>query len=178
MDMMQRVLAKKYAQAFLNVRGHPLAPDTSAHSEQFVLFMRQRKKALFYVQLALLDDRLKKESLLKVLEQFKLDTLLEKLVDILIAHRRLFLLPEVVDFIVQISNEQLHKIDFKVESSHELTHEQLHELKKFLASQTGKQITLLPRIDTTLIAGIRLISTTFEWERSIRKQLRALSHIR
>ncbi len=175
---MQRVLAKKYAHAFLNVLDHTLTLEVMAQIEHFVAFIEQRKTALFYLQLALVGDAIKKESLLKVLQQFKLESLGEKLIELLLSHKRLFLIPEVFNFIVQLAHEQRNMLSFKAESSHELAPKQINELKKFLASQTGKNITLSARIDKTLIAGIRLISPTFEWEHSIRKQLRALSHMR
>ena len=178
MDSMQRILAKKYASAYMNVFGSSLTSKKIEQIERFVQFLEQHKKVLFYLQLALIDDSLKKESLIALVRKFDLDVSFEKLFDLLLFQKRLFLMPEVLCFIVQFFHEQLHRLIFRAESSHELSSAQLAELKKFLVSQTGKKITLLPRIDKTLIVGIRLVNPTFEWEHSIRKQLRTLSYLR
>jgi ATP synthase F1 delta subunit len=177
MDSLQRVLAKKYARAFVNLFAKQLTPDVIENIEHFVLFMQQRKRTLFYLQLAVLANSIKKEALLKVLAQFGLHTVFEQLVTVLLEQRRLFLLVDVSDFIRQIYKEQHNIIDFNVMSSHDLSQEQKQALAQFLLENTTKKGSFSYCIDPQLIAGVRVISESYQWEHSVRKQLRALSRV-
>ena len=63
---------------------------------------------------------------------------------------------------------------FTIESTVNLSREELVPLKLFLAKKTGKSIIFHTEIKPELIAGIKAYSETLGFEHSIRKRLQAL----
>lgn len=171
------LLAKKYARAFFNLFKDTLSLSVINHCQDFVRFMQDHKRALYYMQLSLLSDAVKQQIIIDELSRFKLDKLFKKLVDLLTAHKNLYLIADIVSALVELYTQYYNRIKFTALSSHELTDKQLRTIEKFLAEKTGKIIVLTPRIDKGLIAGIKLSSATLRWEYSVRKQLKALNRI-
>ena len=167
-------LARKYAQAFINVFIHELDTEKIKHIKHLAHFLEKHRRVLFYVELSKLDDQGTKKAFIEVLREFKLDTLLESLIFLLQASQRFFLLPKVLEYIVHLYNDYHNIMEFTIISSHSLKETEIEEIVRSLEQKTGKKVIFSTHTDKQLIAGIKLYSDSYGWEYSIRRQLRAL----
>jgi ATP synthase F1 delta subunit len=170
-------LAKKYARAFFNLFKDALSVSSIDRCKEFVQFMQDRRRALYYMQLSLLSDMIKQQIILDELARFRLDKIFRRLVDLLTAHKNLYLIADIISVLIELYAHYNNRIEFTALSAHALTDKQLHVIEQFLVQKTGKTIVLTPRIDKELIAGIKLSSATLRWEYSVRRQLRALNKL-
>ncbi len=166
------LLARRYAQAFMNIHADDINKETFDYMRQTVSFFKQHKRALFFLELPYITDAQKQSILHQVLiQQCRLPKVFDALITQLIEHKRSFLIAEVLEQIVAIYLK-LHNIEqFLITSSHELTKAQLNEIQRYLADRLGKDIIYEYKIDKNLIAGIRLLSDYHVWEYSIAQQL-------
>ena len=72
--------------------------------------------------------------------------------------------------------EQQNIASFTIESAHPLSAEQEREVADLLAQLTGKTIIYEYMINKDLIAGLRLHSANYLWERSLEQYLRNFTH--
>lgn len=172
------VIAKKYAQAFINIHGNSLDHQTIVSLEEFASFIKSRHRILFYMHLAFIPVDTIKKTIHTLLGSYHIGTPFISLVDLLIEQKRIYLLPYVISHIISLYKESHNNMDFVIASSHELTHDQLEQLRSFLERKTHKKINYKTVIDKRLIAGIKMYSDTFYWEHSIRKQLNGLSTLK
>jgi ATP synthase F1 delta subunit len=177
MNMHHLRLAKKYACAFIALYGDQITWESLECFKRFNIFINEHKEALFYAQLSELDGQVVKKAFYKVIQDFKLNQGAEKLVDLLVSHRRIFLIREIIAYIINLMKERLNIMEFTLESSHVLSSQDRESIIQFLSRSTGKQIVYKTKINRRLIAGIQLYSDTFGWEFSVRKQLEALSRV-
>ena len=174
MNAPQYTVARKYAQAFLNVFADTISQDDFEHIEAAALFFKKQPSLLFFLKWPALGVAVKVEALNKVLQKFGLPDSFNKLVDLLAQDKRTFLIAEVLS---QISKQykKSHKLGvFNISSAHQLNEQELTTIKEFLAKLTGLDIIYNYTIDKKLIAGIRLQSDTYLWEYSIANQLNQL----
>lgn len=172
------VIAKKYAQAFINIYGNALDTQMIEALEKFTSFIKSRHRVLFYMHLAFIPQETIKKTVHTLLSSYNLTMPITALVDLLIEQKRIYLLPAVITRIISLYKESHNSMDFIIASSHELSSEQLDELRAFLEQKTAKKINYKTVIDKRLIAGIKMYSDTFYWEHSIRKQLNGLSTLK
>lgn len=171
-------LSKKYARAFISLFSSILTLDELDRAKRLSDFIKERKEALFYIQISVLDSNAVKEAFFKLLNQFKLNEAFIQLINILELHRRLFLLPMILNSIVTISKDRANIAEFIIESSHSLSESQIKILTDFLVEATGKKIIYSTKINRELIAGVKIYSDRFGWEHSVQKQLEMVSRKR
>lgn len=164
-------LARKYAVAFLNVAGNKFEQkDLKALETVTIFFIANRTIALLFNL-----PGIKKNTINQVLEklfgEFGTKELLKRLVALLLQHHRAFLLPDVLHQISDVYKQRTGIAQFQVHSSHALDEQQLQAALTFLGRITGKQVLYEYRVDSSLIAGLRLQSDTLLWEHSVKKQL-------
>jgi len=167
----ERYLARRYAQAFLNVFGKKLSASDQENLCAGATFFEEHRKAIFLMQLGFLEEEIKLEALTKIGNKMGLPAIFENLMKLLVEHKRAFLLEEVFKQLCSIFKEQLGTMQFTVKSAGELTDEQKKEVVAFLAKETGKNIFCIYKQDPSLIAGIHLQNEHFLWENSIRGRL-------
>jgi ATP synthase F1 delta subunit len=167
-------LARKYAQAFINVFIQELDAEKIRHIKHLAHFLEKHRRVLFYVELSQLDGQGTKKAFIEVLREFKLEQLFESLILLLQSSQRLFLLPKVLEYIINLYNDYHNIMEFTIISSHSLKESEIKEIVHSLEQKTGKNVIFSTHTDKQLIAGIKLYSNTYGWEHSIRKQLRAL----
>lgn len=174
MNINKSVLAKKYAQAFLNTYPHAI---TSVEYESLIKAVDhlEKQKAFFLilsVPTLTFDQRL--SALHQQLKPFHLPNEIDRLLKLLLTQHRIALLPDILKQII-IVYEQWHTImEFRISCSRSLTHNQESTLQRFISQKTGYHVKSKTIIDPTLIAGLRLQSNTLMWEYSITKQLRTI----
>lgn len=164
-------IAKKYAQAFLNVFGPQLSREDFDNVCAAALFFKQNQELLFFLSWPIIEKNTKIKALNQALEAFKLHAPFNKLIDLLASQKRTYLIMLVLDKLCILFKERNNIMTFTISSSHQLDTRELEILKRFLANLTGQDIIYDYMVDKDLIAGIRMRSDTLLWEYSISKQL-------
>jgi F0F1-type ATP synthase delta subunit len=177
MDIRATILARKYAQAFLNIFINQITPENYADLLTLESYLRNHRDAMVYFSLPhiALEEKLtlfdQLEATIKPSEPFK------KLFETLIRHNRIMLAPEILIKIGEFYRERKNILHFDIDSSHELDTEAITSIKDFLARHTGKNIESQQYINHNLIAGLRLQSDALLWEYSVRKQIHELNKL-
>lgn len=175
MNFVFRVLANRYAKAFLLSFGKEITFTDFENIKKARDYLKKHSKDLFFLQLPKISKKQKVAIMQKIIcKQFDLPVSFTKLFELLVRDKREQLLAVVFDSLYKLY-QKLHNIEsFSIESSSELTSEKLEKLKEFLARQTGADIIYTYVINPTLIAGLRMQSDTHYWEYSIKQQLKTI----
>ncbi len=177
MNVNRVIIARKYARAYFRLYGELFNKATVELLQELIVFIKDNKDLLFYMQSMFIQQALKAEAVHKLIERFELPIMFENLIITLINQKRLFLLADVLEYLVELYRKHNGIIAFKVVSAHPLTDRQLADIDRFLELMTHKTINLSTSIDRSLIVGIKLISNTLQWEYSVQKQLMALKRL-
>ncbi len=175
--MIDKLLARRYAQAFFNLFGHALSQESIYALKEFSLYIKEHKAAFSYVKIALIDDEDKVTIVNKLAHKYQLDKMLEPLLYVLAKSKRLEILPLVSDQIVVLYNTYHDLSVFSIETSSALNQTQAALVIDFLEAQTKSTVQPNFVVNTTLIAGIRALSDTYLWENSILKKLKNITTI-
>lgn len=163
-------IAKRYAQAFLNLYTLHIA-DIEA-IKQAIHFFDEHAEVFSLLKVPLLGDHIKTQALQDyLLDRFKLPSSFAKLIEIIIAHKRSYLIVDILEQIIVLYQEQQGIETFVIKSSFGLEEQDVPVLKNFLAERTGHTIIAQVIHDPGLIAGIRMQSAHHLWEYSIAKQM-------
>jgi len=170
-------LARRYAKAFNNVFSVNLSLTDVENIAQAADYLALRRRTRFFLRLPVIDVSIKKQVLDLVCKRFSLPLSVEKIIDLLLIHKRSYLLHYVFFYLVELYYAH-HAIEiFTITSSHQLSQASSEVIKNFLARRTGSTVIYTNKIDQKLIAGIRLESKSFLWEYSIRKHLRRVRQL-
>ncbi len=167
-------LTRKYAKAFINVFFSELSLDDVAHIVQAADYLASRRRTRFFLRLPAIDVSIKKQVLDLVCKRFSLPLPVEKIIDLLLEHKRSYLLHHVLLYSAELYYVHHNIVTFTIASSHELPQKSVDIIQDFLARKTKRTIMYTNKIDKKLIAGIRLESGVFLWEYSIHKHLRRI----
>lgn len=174
MDKARLFLVRRYAQAFLDLVYDEVSVPVIDDFEKAVEFFETHKEICFLIDLPLLSQERKEQALQAIIEKFRLPALSKKLFFLLIAHKRSMLLAQVLTCFIQLYKERAHIVSFVVESSFELSDNQKKDIEFFLKEQVQATVICVYRINTNLIAGVRMSNEKYIWEHSAQAQLRAL----
>ncbi len=165
-------LARRYAIAFLNLFFEKLPHDCLEKLNRFKKFLQENR--MFYVCLRLPTlSFLKKQKILnKTIKSFNLSTPVQKLVLLLLDHGRIEMLAKVVEKIIIFYRQRKNTELFGITTSHKLSDSEKKRVIKFVKILSSGDVVTNFEVDEKLIAGFRIQSKTFLWERSIAKQLR------
>ncbi len=170
-------LARRYAKAFNNVFATDLTLSDVENIAQAAEYLALRRRTRFFLRLPVIDFPVKKQVLDLMCKRFSLPLAVEKIIDLLLIHKRSYLLHYVFSYLVELYYAH-HAIEtFTITSSHQLPQASIDVIKNFLVRKTGSTVIYTNKIDQKLIAGIRLESKSFLWEYSIRKHLRRVRQL-
>jgi ATP synthase F1 delta subunit len=165
-------VAKKYAQAFVHVYGNDLSLEVLDQLRLFEDFLATQRGMLLALTLAALSPEVHDQIVKKIVQQFQLPAHVERLVKLLIQHKRLVLLRPVLKYIRKMYAMQQGVMDVAIGSSHPLDMAQKQHLCAFAQAMSGaKKIKASFVLMPEMISGIRIKSDTYLWEQSIRKLL-------
>lgn len=175
MKEVETTLSIRYAKAFLDVFKSDISDQTIEKVKQVVLLFQNNQPRISLLSLPLYSKQ-DQYTLLSTLlvEKAQLPNVFANLIDLLVKHRRASLITTVLHKIVVLYYQRNNISSFSITSSYELEESQLQSIQQFLAVQTGSVIIYTYTIDSDLIAGIRLQSTTNLWEYSVRKSIEAI----
>ncbi len=164
--------AHTYAKAFLNVFGAALTKEMIHNISQAAQFLYEHRRALFLLKVSVIPESVKKRGVKELVARFDLPASIEQLFDLLLKRRRESLLAAVCQDIVKEYNKRHHHETVVVSSSCPLTEQQKKEVVCFANAQFPGTKKYIFKIDTGLIAGIKIMSDTLMWESSIDNYLR------
>jgi len=166
------LLARRYAQAFFNVYRQDMRDEHLPFIKKAVIFLRGHStwSTFFDFSTARVDQQ--KQMIESLLKYFELPEVLEPLVALLCMHKRMILLPDVLEQFVRLFLTYNGVIEFTIASMPQLVDEQLRILVDFLQRKSDKKVRYTCMVDHQLIAGIRAKSSSLLWEYSIAKKLR------
>lgn len=169
----QTLIAKRYAQAFLNTTSFSL--EDFKKVQQAVFFLEQHPEVFVLLKIPLLDASVKRTALeKKIIENFGLPKSFITLLDVLVVKKRSELILDVLKNILVIYKEQNNVQLFTISSSSILDEAQMDVIKKFLKNKTNATVLTTFCHDTNLIAGVRMQSDELQWEYSVAKQLKQI----
>lgn len=167
----ETVVSRNYAIAFLNLYGDNISLSDFVAIRKLLSFWQSNREVNAIFDMPGLSTDKKMEMVHQLLEKFSAPFFLGKLIFLLIEHKRVFLIKDVLVQLCQLYKEKKDILFFTISSAHQLLDDELGSIKQFLERKTGKSILYECAIDKNLIAGIRCQSETLVWEHSVRKQL-------
>lgn len=174
MDRSGLFLARRYAQAYLEVSYHLLMPSHIAAFEAAHLFFKEHQPACFLMDLTLLSPAAKKQALMDLLERFKLPSSCYVLMCLVITHHRASLLAPVFHQLADLYQKRAGIMTFSVQSSITLSEQEKTIIENFLKEQVTVKVHCSYELNPELIAGVRIFNEQYLWEYSAQAQLRAL----
>ncbi len=166
-----RVIARNYAVAFINSFIDDISEQDFLAMQDALAFWEENRKTFYFLEAPAFDAAKKISILNEVLEKLYAPESLKELFALLVRHKRVLLIRDVLREICALYKKRKNILFFTISSVHELHDDELDLIKQFLKNKTGKTILCTCVIDKSLIAGIRCRSETVEWEYSVRKQL-------
>jgi ATP synthase F1 delta subunit len=174
MNLLENILAKKYAVAFLNLTIDSISQDDYYNLKTAAEYCKKNYTFFFLLNTPTIPITTKKTTLVTLLQQLNIPQSLQSLVELILKHQRVFLLPAIFEQLVRVYEQRKKIVPFTFYSSHTLDKNQCEILRTFLTKKTNCHITYKQSQSKKLIAGIRMQSDFFLWEYSVAKQLRAL----
>lgn len=167
------ILARRYANAFLNT------VDQNVLTRDFVVAcacvgdqLVQLREWLAVLELPMITG-MQRENMLKILkEESGLPGAATSLVDLLYAHGRMKLLPEILIALKRFYFQRIGLVQFSVQSSCAIGEATRQNIEDFLGCASGKQVLCDYESNIHLIAGMRACSDELFWEYSVAKKLR------
>ncbi len=167
-------IAQKYAQAFLNLFGDSLTSEVLINLKRLQIDIKKQHAYLILLSVPLITQAKKQKLLWDLFAYYHMPQSFDRLIAVLIEHRCIELLAEVLEQIV-IEYKMRHAIeDFVITSSDTLNSDQLQQVIAFIQNNVHKTIMTHVNIDKKLIAGLRLQSDTLLWEYSISKHCKII----
>ncbi len=175
MNSSEIVLAKKYAQAFLNLYIQDISYNDYSTIKAAALYFNKNHAFFSLLNIPTISLQQKRDSLYALLRELHISEIFNKIVELIIKHQRIYLIPALFDALVHGYEQRKKIISFTITSSHELSGDDLEIIKKFLTKKTDSHSVCTFRINKKLLAGIRMQSDLFLWEYSVAKQLRTIN---
>lgn len=169
------VVAKKYAQAFVNVHAVAVSLSILDCFSKSASFLKKNYHIILLLSLPHVIDEQREQMVKNLVAYFSLPLQCERLFLLMILKRHSFLIPAALWYIVQIYRKRVNTLNFCITSSHDLDEIKLKKIKHILEYKTGKEITYSHETDKHLIAGLRLSNDEYIWEYSVRKHINALA---
>lgn len=171
-DKSEKVIAKKYAQALLNINAVNMNYDNIKHIEKIGLLIKQDPSWDLFLKVFMIENSVRKEDLFSRIKQLGFPEYMYRLIMLLIDTKRLFLLSEICHFVGIYFRKKNTIVEYHITSCLPLSTTDKERINDFLTAHTQGSIEATYALDQTLIAGVRMQSKTHIWEKSIAQQLR------
>ncbi len=168
----EQFIAKKYAQALLNLYFVEMKPDCFMTLLALRDFFERNIRVVRYLCIPTIPDSIKGQILDKVFESLQVCSMVKKLVVPLMKQRRIDLLDQVIIRLIERYQKKIGMVEFDVLTSHQISDKEQNNIISFLSKETGAKVSATFCVDGTLIAGFRAQSKTFLFEHSLLKKIR------
>lgn len=105
----------------------------------------------------------------KILKDFSLDIV--NFVKVIISHNRVNYLEEILQAFNSLCNDQRGVIEGLIYSALPLQENTLKQITLKISQIEGREVELLPRLDSTLIGGVKVVINSHVYDGSIKNQL-------
>jgi F0F1-type ATP synthase delta subunit len=170
-------LAARYARAWSTTFSDQLSEDDLHHFSEAITYLEHHPDIYFMLQLLVIADSVKEQALHMLGELYALPQGYTQLCELLILHKRTFLLELILKKMVELEWEKKNIEWFTISSACPLSSDQQSQCRSFLATMCKKQIRCTYVLSPHLIAGVRMQSNHFLWEHSINKQIQMIRHL-
>jgi len=177
MTKISTLLARHYAQAFFNGYKERLSIKDCAHIQKAIAYLSRNKTWAIFFDFPPLSPEKQRLMLDRLIDYLELPKPFFTLGTLLANHKRISILPEVLTIVVTLILKANNTIELTISSYPHLNQTQTKAIIDFFYKKTGKNIVPTYKLDPSLIAGIRVQSTTLVWEYSLRKKLREAQQI-
>ena len=173
MDIKEKIIASKYARAYLNLYFDTLTQENLDALAAFDKFLVAHKGVLCFLSLPGLTEQVWQNFLNQLYARFLLPLQLTKLIKSLLDRGSIYLLPLVIDNLLKEFWLRKNVVHFIVTSSHALDEQGKSKIISFLAEKTGAfEIKATFLLDESLIYGITMKSSTHMFEHSVARELK------
>lgn len=168
----------RYAEALADVvtaSGSALRPQQALSELQlFVEVLRSSPELHNALTTPAVPGSRKRTVVARIGGELGISTVTRNFLFVLIDHRRIGALPEIVETLGEVLDQRLGFARAEIASAREMTDRQRAELNAELEQLTGKRLRLRFRVDAELVGGVvaRIGSTVYDG--SVRGQLRSL----
>lgn len=169
-------LIKKYAQAFYNVFHAQLTLDDYKHAQECGSMLYKHTVFFVMAQMPSLGVTDKMYLTRQLFNQYNLPSPFDALVELLLRQQRLWLLPQILKYLIELYYTKNAMVRMTIESSYPLSADQMNSLVAFLEHKTRLRVIGSAAVNKKLIAGIKAYSTTLLWQYSIKQQLDAIKN--
>jgi F-type H+-transporting ATPase subunit delta len=170
-------LAQRYALALLELAKDKKAVDAvAAELDQLAGLLARDTALAAFIHDPRLDSVAQKRGAFAVLERAGIAGDVRNLVGVLIANRRLSVLPQVLTAFGQLVAEQRGQQTAEVATAHPLTDVQRTQLAARLTEAGYSNVKLVERIDPTLLGGLVLRLGSRLYDSSIKSKLQRLQY--
>ena len=174
MITVNRTIAQKYAQALLNNYDAAFTDQSIEQLKKFQQFLLTNKSFFAYLSIPSISESTKQIAIEKITIHFKVP-FLTTLLMLLLKHKRITLLPLVINQSIKTHQSNHHITHFTINTSHALQETEKQHIINFIHQVLGqKKILTLFCVEPKLISGLRIKSNDMIWERSIKKVLQQI----
>jgi F0F1-type ATP synthase delta subunit len=171
MNISNRTLALRYATAFYNVYGECISPDVFLKIRSAVQTLRYIPSVLYFLVLVGVERSEKRRLIGLLLERIELPHQFEELIVLLVRQRRIGLLLDVFNSLIEMYQERTGSLFFEITTASASDDGTKRDIEMFLAQISSATILADYSVNKKLIAGIRAINTNVAWEFSVQKRL-------
>ncbi|MFH1644363.1 MAG: ATP synthase F1 subunit delta [bacterium] len=170
-NVLPDVIAKKYAEAFVNLNLEDISLDYLNKIIALGDFFKRNRYAYVYLHIPTISNKVKIKALDRIANFFDLQEKMKRLMYVLLDSDRISILDRVIKFIEIVYRKRKGIEVFKAISSHPLTEKEKEKTCLFIKNNVENKVLVKFLVDPKLIVGLRIQSNSFLWERSIEKQL-------
>jgi F-type H+-transporting ATPase subunit delta len=161
-------LARRYAQAFLNISFDELEMHDLPALKGAIDYFDTHRSVLSLLKVSLIGPEEKIQALsLILIERFKLPAAFNGLVNLLVVGKRAFLIQQVLKLIYELYQERAKIMIFTISSASPLADDEKKMLETFLTRTVPLNLIYDYLVDPELIAGVRMQSNRYLWQYSI-----------
>jgi len=171
-EVSSRIVAKKYAVAFLNQYFNELSTDYIKRLSTLGRFLKKNRYFYIYLLVPSVPVLEKQKALSRIAQAFDLEKSTKKLMFVLLDHGRIEILDNVLHQIIFYYRRRKNIQLYRITISHPITKKEECKVIDFIKHIAPTAVVADFVVDQSLISGFRVQSNTFLWERSISKQLR------
>jgi F-type H+-transporting ATPase subunit delta len=173
--MRSQILIQRYAQGLINSAKNAGEFDSlNAELSEFDRFLSSYPKLHDTLQSPLLPATKKKEIAAKILERTAVCNKSKRFLLLLVENDRLMLLPEILEFLPVLWNEEQGISTFEVSSVIPLSPDQKKRLEEKLALLEKRPVTLTYKMNQSLIGGLSIRKGNIVYDASIQGDLERL----
>ena len=177
MNVNQDIIAFKYAHAFYNLYGNDLSEHDFWHIRSAASSLKYIPGVLFFLTLVGIEVDTRKKMIQLLLKKLKLPETFLRLIELLMQHKRIGLLPQVLHACVDIYQRKNRALLFTMTTPIPVSSDDdKKEIESFLQRLSGCHILAEYTIDKKLIAGMRALNKNYLWEYSIESKMWSITN--